>query len=344
MPARLNIGAIGLGRLGRVYAGYLAQRVPEARLVAVADHKADDARSFAAEYGIPKSYSSHQDLLADKDVDAVAIVTSTSSHQAVVLDAVAARKAIFCEKPIALTLGAAREMERAVQEAGVFFQMSFQRRFDAGYVAARRKVEDGAIGTPVLFTSISRDPYRPPVEFCDPKVSGGMIADMGVHDFDAARMYMGEVASVYATGATLAYPELKPVGDIDNAAISLTFENGTLGVVELSRNAVFGYDIRGEIWGIKGSIQIGYHRQTPILLMTEHGITHDVVPYFMERFENAYLAQIQDFVSKVLAGGKPAVSAPDAIAALRIAVAANRSMAERRPVELHEIDEAAAHS
>lgn len=344
MPERLNVGTIGLGRLGRLYATYLAQRVPEARLVAVADHKAGVAQSFAIEYGIPKSYGSHEELLADKNVDAVAIVTSTSSHKTVVLDAVGARKAIFCEKPISLTLDSAHEMTKAVTDAGVFFQMSFQRRFDAGYVAARRKVEEGVIGTPVLFTSISRDPYRPPVEFCDPKVSGGMISDMGVHDFDVARMYMGEVASVYATGATLAYPELKPVGDIDNAAVNLTFENGTLGVVELSRNAVFGYDIRGEIWGTKGSIQIGYHRQTPILLMTEQGIAHDVVPYFMERFESAYLAQIQDFVSKVLSGGKPTVSGPDAIAALRIAVAANRSLAGHRPVELHEIDGAAAHS
>jgi inositol 2-dehydrogenase len=336
MSRRLNVGLIGLGRLGRVYGGYLAQRVPQARLVAVADHKADAARQFAVEYEIPKWYSIHQELIEDPDVEAVAIVTSTSSHPRVVLDAIAARKAIFCEKPIALALDDACQMVRAAQDAGVFLQMGFQRRFDAGYVAARRKVEDGLIGTPVLFTSISRDPYRPPVEFCDPKISGGMIADMGAHDFDAARMYMGEVAKVHALGATLAYPELKGVGDIDNAVISLTFESGTLGAVELSRNAVFGYDIRGEIWGTKGSIQIGYHRQTPILLMTEQGIVHDVVPYFMERFEDAYLAQIRSFVREVLDGGRPMVGGEDAIAALRISLAANRSLAEGRAVELRE--------
>jgi predicted dehydrogenase len=110
-------------------------------------------------------------------------------------------------------------------------------------------------------------------------------------------------------GGTLAYPEMKTVGDIDNAVISLVFENGTLGSVELSRNAVFGYDIRAEVWGTKGSLQIGYFRETPILLMTREGISHDVVPHFMERFGNAYLAQIQDFVSRVLAGARPSITA-----------------------------------
>jgi predicted dehydrogenase len=127
---------------------------------------------------------------------------------------------------------------------------------------------------------------------------------------------------------------MKTVGDIDNAIINMVFESGALGAVHLSRNAVFGYDIRAEIWGTKGSLQIGYYRQTPILVMTKAGITHDVVPYFMERFESAYLAQIQDFVNKVLHGGKPAVTGADAVAAMRISLAATRSLHEGRIVEL----------
>ena len=190
----------------------------------------------------------------------------------------------------------------------------------------------------MVFTSISRDPYAPPIEFCDPKVSGGMIADMGGHDFDVARMFMGEVQRVHAIGATLAYPEMKSVGDIDNAIIDLVFESGALGVVQLSRNSAFGYDIRSEIWGTKGSIQIGYYRQTPILLLTPEGITHDAVPYFMERFENAYLAQIQNFVEHVQKGLPPSITGADAEAALRISLAANVSMRERRPVEVQELE------
>jgi len=225
-------------------------------------------------------------------------------------------------------------MLEMVKAAGVFFQPGFQRRFDAGYVAAKKQIEAGVIGTPVVLTSTSRDPFRPPLEFCDPKVSGGLIADMGIHDFDVARMYMGDVRSVYAVGCTLAYPEMKSVGDIDNAIINMIFESGALGAVHLSRNAVFGYDIRAEIWGTKGSLQIGYHRQTPILVMTKEGITHDVVPYFMERFESAYLAQIQDFVDKVQHGGEPAVTGADAVAAMRISLAATRSLHENRIIEV----------
>jgi scyllo-inositol 2-dehydrogenase (NAD+) len=223
-----------------------------------------------------------------------------------------------------------------IESTGVFFQMGFQRRFDAGYVAAKKKIEEGAIGTPVLLISTSRDPFRPPLEFCDPKVSGGLIADMGIHDFDVARTFMGEVETVHAIGGTLAYPEMASVGDIDNAIIDLVFENGTLGVVHLSRNAVFGYDIRAEIWGTGGSLQVGYFRQTPLEVMTREGITHDVVPHFMQRFESAYLAQIQDFVDNLRKGRAPSVTGADAVAALRISVAANRSLREKRPVRVKE--------
>jgi len=338
MPAqRLRVGLIGLGRMGRMYGQYLAQRVPGAALVAVADQKPGLGEAFAAEFGVPRWYTTHHELLADKDVEAVAVVTSTSTHQQVVIDAARSKKAIFCEKPISLTPEGARAMIDAVDRAGVFFQMAFQRRFDAGYLAAKRKIEGGFIGDPVMFTSISRDPYRPPVEFCDPKVSGGLIADMGVHDFDVARMYMGEVKTVHAIGGTLAYPEMQAVGDIDNAIIDLVFAGGKLGVVQLSRNAIYGYDIRGEIWGTKGSIQIGYDRQTPILLFNSQGVIHDAVPYFMERFENAYLAQIQNFVEHVQKGLPPSIGGGDAVAALSISLAANLSFQQGRPVAMEEL-------
>jgi len=338
MSGVLNVGLIGLGRLGSVYARNLAHRVPNARLVAVADRKADLREQFAAELGAVKVYESHLDLLQDKDVEAVVIITSTSTHKDVVMDAAACGKAIFCEKPMSLSLVSAYEMLHAVEKAGVFFHMAFQRRYDAGYLAAKKKVDDGVIGTPVVMTSISRDPFRPPLEFCDPKVSGGLIADMGVHDFDLGRMFMGEVATVHAIGGALAYPEMKSVGDIDNALVNMVFENGTLGTVQLSRNAVFGYDIRTEIWGTKGSLQIGYFQHTPILVMTQEGITHDVVPHFMQRFEGAYLTQIQDFVNRVTAGEPPSLTGADAIAAMRISLAATLSCHERRPVQVSEVD------
>jgi len=332
LTARLNVGVIGLGRLGRVYAEDLARYVPAANLVAVADTQATVAETFAREHDVRKWYASHSDLLHDRDVEAVAVITPTSTHKEVVLEAARCGKAIFCEKPISLSIVEARQMLDAVGSAGVFLQMGFQRRFDSGYIEARKKVDVGVIGTPVLISLISRDPFAPPLEFCDPKASGGLILDMGIHDFDLARMFVGEVESVFATGAALAYPEMKSVGDIDNAVINLVFENGSLGVVELSRNAVFGYDIRTEIWGTQGSLQIGYFRHTPILVMTKDGITHDVVPHFMQRFENAYRAQIQNFVENVQKGSEPLISGADAVAALQISLAATESLQQNRPV------------
>jgi inositol 2-dehydrogenase len=325
--------------MGRVYAQNLAQRVPNARLAAVADTNAQLAQSVAQEFGVPKAYARHQDLLKDKSVHAVVIITSTSTHKDVIVDAAAAGKAIFCEKPMALSLADAYATLKTVERSGVFFQMAFQRRFDSGYRAAKKKVDEGVIGDPVVLTSTSRDPFRPPLEYCDPKASGGLIADMGVHDFDVARMFMGDVKTVHAIGGTLAYPEMKSVGDIDNAIVNMVFESGKLGAVHLSRNAVFGYDIRAEIWGTKGSIQIGYFRETPIYVMTQEGITHDVVPYFMQRFEDAYLAQIQDFVDSVTTGRKPSITGQDAIAAMRISLAATRSLHEGRPVDVPQADE-----
>ena len=334
MANRINVGLVGVGRLGRVYASYLAYRVPNARLAAIADRHADAAETLARELEVPRWYSTHADLLADKAIDAVVVLTSTKSHKEVVIDAAKCGKAIFCEKPIAMSVEDAQEMLAEVEKAGVLFQPAFQRRFDPGYIAARSRIEEGVIGTPVVLTSTSRDPFRPSLEFCDPSVSGGLIADMGIHDFDLARMYMGDIKSVYAVGGTLAYPEMKATGDIDNAIINLVFQSGSLGAVHLSRNAVFGYDIRTEIWGTKGSLQIGYFRQTPILVMTKEGISHDVVPYFMERFESAYLAQIQSFVDTVQRGGEPIVSGSDAVEAIRVSIAATLSCREQRIIEI----------
>jgi inositol 2-dehydrogenase len=292
------------------------------------------AQSQAQELGISKCYQSYQDLLADKEIDAVVIATPTSTHREIVIAAAKQGKAIFCEKPLSLSLEESREMLRAIEQTGAFFQMGFMRRFDKGYASAKRKIDTGEIGTPVVFKSSSRDPFRPSLEYLDPKHSGGLITDCGIHDFDLARWFMGEVASVYSIGGTLAYPEMKEIGDIDNAITSLSFVSGTLGVVDLSRNGVYGYDIRTEILGTEGTIKIGYLRETPILVMTKQGITHDAVPYFPERFEQAYISQLQDFVANVLAGKAPSISCADGIAALQISAAATLSFKESRPVKI----------
>jgi scyllo-inositol 2-dehydrogenase (NAD+) len=325
MP-RLDIGLIGLGRLGRVYARDLAGRIPDTRLVAVADTAGTLARDVAAEFEVPRSYTDPMALLDDPGVDAVVIVSPTHAHREQVLAAASRKKPTFCEKPPALSLAEVASMKQAIERAGMFFQMGFMRRFDAGYAAAKRRIEAGDIGAPLVFKATSRDPFRPSLEYANPASSGGMLLDMGIHDFDLARWFMGEVGSVSAIGATIAYPELATVGDIDNAIVSLTFASGKLGVVDLTRSGIYGYDIATEILGLEGTIRIGYLRETPISILTKaHGVSHDTVPYFMERFRDAYTAQLQNFARNVLAGTAPPVTIDDGLEALRVGVAATRA-------------------
>ncbi len=334
MSKKLGIGVIGLGRLGSTYARYFNNRIAGATLVAVSDVNESAAASLAAELDIAKQYGSYRDLIADEAVEGIVIVSPTSTHKEIVLEAAKHGKAIFCEKPLSISLPEAHEMNRVVEQTGVFFQMGFMRRFDKGYVAAKRKIEEGVIGTPVVFKSSSRDPYRPSLEYLDPAHSGGLFIDCGIHDLDLARWYMGDIASVYSIGGTLAYPEMKAIGDIDNAVTSLYFMSGALGTIDLSRNGVYGYDIRTEILGTEGTLKIGYLRETPIMVMTKDGITHDTVPYFTERFEQSYITQLQDFVENVLQGKPPAVSCADGVAALQASAAATLSFKENRPVKI----------
>ena len=319
---RLQVGLIGLGRLGRVYARDLSTRIVETRLAAVADTNATAAKDIAAEWDVPAWYGSADELIADPNVDAVIVVSPTHTHRDVVMTAAERRKPIFCEKPLALSLSECREMEVAVERQGTFFQMGFMRRFDPGYAAAKRHVEEGHIGRPVVFKSTSRDPFPPSLEYANPARSGGILVDMGIHDFDLARWFMGEVGSVSAVGGVLAYPEFASVGDMDNAIATLVFDDGRLGVVDLTRNGIYGYDIVTELLGTEGTMRIGYIQETPVTMMTKNAVAHDTVPHFMERFERAYTRQLQDFAQNVLTDREPPVRIRDGIEALRVGLAA----------------------
>lgn len=334
---KINLGLVGLGRLGQVYAESVAGGIPGARLVAVADLVARRAKQVADQYDVPRWYDDGEKLMEDQQVDAVLIIGSTDAHKDLAIAAAEHDKAIFCEKPVALSLSEATAMQEAVSRAGVFFQMGHMRRFDAGYQAAKEKLDAGVIGRPVAFKSTSRDPFPPSIEFADPKSSGGLILDMGIHDFDVARWFMTDVTSLYAVGGTLAYPELATVGDIDNAVINFTFSDGTLGAVDLSRNGVYGYDIFTEVLGTEGALRVGYLRETPVLVMTKGVIAHDTVPYFMQRFGDSYKAQVQNFVENLLNNRPPAVTIDDGVEALRIALAATLSQREGRIVEVAEV-------
>ncbi len=336
MTERLPVGVIGLGRMGQIYAGHLA-RHPAARIVAVSDLLGHRARDLAAEYNVDAWTTDYHELLADKTVEAVFVVSSTSTHREMVTAAAEEGKAIFCEKPISLNLEDADQMIASIERHGAMFQAGFMRRFDSGYLAAKEQIEAGVIGEPVTFKSVGRDPFCPDLEYAKLNVSGGLILDMAIHDFDLGRWLMAdEVRRVYTEGGTLAFPELNSVGDIDNAVVNMLFERGALGNVEVSRCALYGYDIRTEILGTEGGLNIGYYQQTPLLVMTKQGITHDMVPYIIQRFGDAYQAQTHDFVQRVIEDRLPAVDANDARAALVIGLAARRSYYQGRVVGLAE--------
>jgi inositol 2-dehydrogenase len=322
---RLNVGLVGLGRLGRVYARDLASRIAETRLVAVADPVDALAKEVASDFDVPRSYADPAALIDDKSVDAIVIVSPTHTHRDLVVAAAGRGTPTFCEKPPALSLDEVATMKDAIARSGLFFQMGFMRRFDSGYAAAKKQIDAGRIGTPLVFKATSRDPFRPSLEYANPKSSGGMLIDMGIHDFDLARWFMGDVRTVSVVGGTIAYPELATVGDIDNAVASLVFESGKLGVVDLTRSGIYGYDISTEILGLEGTVRIGYLRETPVMVLTKNSVTHDTVPYFMERFRDAYTAQLQNFAQNVLQQRTPPITIDDGMEALRIGVAAKRA-------------------
>jgi inositol 2-dehydrogenase len=332
--SRLPVGLIGLGRLGRIYARDLATRIPCARLAAVADVDQAAAKDVAREFDVPRWYGDPADLLDDPDVAAVVIVSPTATHCSLTQAAARRGKAIFCEKPPAISLTEAVAMKTAVEQSGTFFQLGFMRRFDRGYATAKQRIEEGAIGEPVVFRATSRDPFRPSVEYAHPRSSGGLIIDQGIHDLDLARWFMGDVKRTHAIGGVLAYPELGEVGDIDNAIVTLEFVNGKLGVIDLTRNGVYGYDISTELLGTRGTLRVGYLRETPLLLMTKGAVTHDVVPYFMERFRDAYTIQLENFAQNVLHERPPPITVDDGVEVLRVAVAATRARETGQPVDV----------
>ena len=331
----VRVGLVGVGRMGSALARYLATGVPDAKLVAIADLKLERAEALAAQFSAEAAYSNPDEIFDRRDIEAVLLVTPSDTHPDLVELAANAGKHVFVEKPLALTLEGCDLAIAAAEAAGVKLQVGFMRRFDAAYRTAWRKIQEGAIGRPVLFKSINRDRERTSLEFARRESSGGLIMDMGAHDFDTARWLMGnEVVRVHSEGSALAYPELEQVGDIDNAVVSLRFADGAVGNVDLSRNAVYGYDFRTEVLGTKGAVVIGGLGEAELTVLSAEGRAQEEDG---GRFEAAYIEELQHFVNCVARDVPPLVTGPEARLATAIAVAATRSLDEGRAVQLGEI-------
>jgi scyllo-inositol 2-dehydrogenase (NAD+) len=335
MPALVKIGVIGLGRMGRLYTRMLAAQINGVQLHAIADVNERARSEVADEVNVSHIFADPYELIALPELDAVIITTPTSTHHELVIAAAEAGKAIFCEKPLALSLENTRLALQAVSRAQVPLQVGFMRRFDAAYQKAKSMIDGGQIGYPVTFKSIGRDPFCPDPNYADPSKSGGLILDMAIHDFDLARWLMNsEVERVTAEGSILVCKVLESVGDIDNAVINMRFVSGALGNIEVSRNAFYGYDIRTEVLGSEGAVMIGIHQHTPVLLLTRVGAQYDITPYLMERFGDAYRTQLQHFIDCLHNDQPPLISGADALAAYEIGVAATQSYQTGLPVTI----------
>jgi myo-inositol 2-dehydrogenase / D-chiro-inositol 1-dehydrogenase len=335
----VRIAVIGVGRIGSMHAELLARRIPGAAVACVADAQEETARAVGADLGVPVR-TVDEALLAD--LDAVAICSSTDTHAELIVAAARAGKAIFCEKPVSLDLA---ELDRALREvdaAGVPFQIGFNRRFDPAHQAVHDAVAAGAIGEPQIVRISSRDPAPPSLAYVE--VSGGIFLDMTIHDFDMARYVAGsEVVEVFARGAVQIDQGFAGAGDVDTALVTLVHENGCLTAIDNSRQAVYGYDQRVEVFGSAGMAASENPLAHTAVVRTAAGMRAPALPYFyLERYIPSYVGAWKAFVQSVERGVTPPVTSADARAPLVIGLAAWRSLREHRPVAVAEVEVASA--
>jgi myo-inositol 2-dehydrogenase/D-chiro-inositol 1-dehydrogenase/scyllo-inositol 2-dehydrogenase (NAD+) len=334
----LRVLMVGAGRAGANHAHHLAQHTPRATVAGVVDADADAARALGARLGVPH-YASLQAALGGGRFDAVVISTPTFTHRDLAVEAAAGGCHVFCEKPMALTEEDCEAMIAAARDAGVILQVGFMRRFQPEFAEARRRIEAGDIGEPMVIKSLTRGPGLPPAWAWDLRRSNGMLAEVTSHDFDCVRWLAGaEIVRVYAEVANRkgAARGVDVEEFYDNAVVTLRFDSDALATIDGTCPADYGYDARVEIVGTEGLLVIGDVRGQALLEVRDrdHGGVTPVHRTWPERFESGYRAQMRAFVDAALEGGVPAVTGADGLAAVRAVRAANRSWQEERPITL----------
>jgi myo-inositol 2-dehydrogenase/D-chiro-inositol 1-dehydrogenase len=331
---KLRFGVLGVGRIGKIHAENLVNRIPGTEVTALADVFEEELAAVAARLNVPRTFTDYRRVLELPEVDAVVICTPTNTHHQVILDAAAAGKHIFCEKPIDLSLDKIAEANARVAQSGVQFMVGFNRRFDPNFSKVREMVRAGKVGEPHVLRITSRDPAPPPENYI--RASGGLFLDMTIHDFDMARYLMGsEVTEVYARAGVLVDPVFERAGDWDTAVVTLTFASGALGVIDNSRKAVYGYDQRVEVFGSEGMVTVTNNTPDSHIHLDRTG-THSALPlnFFMERYTESYLREMRAFVDAVREGAPVPVGGQDGLMAVVIGLAAAKSVRENRPVAI----------
>ncbi len=329
----IKVGIIGIGRIGKIHLENLSTRIDGVEVVAVVN-PSKKGQDYASNFGVKKVSDDINVILDDSEIDAVLICSPSDTHSDYAIQLAEAGKAIFCEKPIDMSLEKAKRVVEAVLKNNVPMMVAFNRRFDPDFAKIKSDVVNGKIGNIQSLHIISRDPAPPPIDYI--KQSGGLFKDMTIHDLDMARFIMGcEVIEVFATGSCMVDPAIGQVGDIDTATLLLRFDNGATAVIENSRKSVYGYDQRLEVFGSKGMLQIKNPLMTNVTGSDAQGSHSDVnLNFFIDRYEASYLNEMQSFIEALINKKQMPVDGEDGIKSIALADAAYASLQENRPIKL----------
>ena len=338
---KLQIGIIGAGRIGNVHGESITYHIPEAEVAMVSDVDITKASALATRLGIPAFTSRYEDILENPAIAAVLVCSPTNTHADISIAAAKAKKHIFCEKPVDLTIEKILAAKKAAVDNGVKMQIGFNRRFDHNHGRVQELVSNGKLGRVEVVKITSRDPQPPSAEYA--ASSGGLFIDMMIHDFDMAQFQAGSpVTEVYTQAAVLVDPAIGRAGDVDTAIVLLKFENGALGVIDNSRRAAYGYDQRVEVFGSLGMAAGENDGDTTVRLSTADGVQSDKPQYFfLERYMASFIREMKAFIAAIVNGTPVPVTVDDALSPVVLAMAAKKSWQEHRPVTVKEILEAA---
>jgi len=334
---RFRLAVVGAGRCGMVHAENASRRLPSIELACIVETDRDAARRASTELQVPV-YPGLEPVLSEADIDGVVITTPTFTHASIAVAAANAGKHVFCEKPMALTLEDCDEMDNAARQSGVVLQIGFVRRCQPEFAEAKRRIEAGEIGAPMIVKSLTRGPGLPPAWAHEVDRSNGMLAEVNSHDFDCVRWLTGsEIERVYTETANFkgAAHGVAAPGFYDNAVVSLRLESGALGTIDGTCPADYGYDARVEVLGTRGLLVVGGTRSAPLLEIRDRG-TGEVPTYqsWRERFEPGYREELSRFAQAAQTGAPPVAGAADGRAAVAAVLAANRSRLEGRAVQV----------
>lgn len=334
----IKIGIIGLGRIGKVHIKSISTKINTAKVIAAADpFLNDEMRSFAKEFGIDNLSLDYKDILNNPEVDAVMVCSSTDTHANISAEAIRAGKHVFCEKPVDHSLEKIRLVEDALKENPVKFQVGFNRRYDHNFAAVREAVALGKVGKVHITKITSRDPNPPSAEYA--KVSGGMLLDMTIHDFDMVRFLTGaEPVKIYVEPAVLVDKAIGEAGDIDTAVITMQMSDGSIAVIDNSRKASYGYDQRAEVFGSLAMAATKNDTASTCVISSESGIMGEKPLYFfLERYMDSFALEVKEFVEAIENDKPIKTGIEDGLRAVAIALAGNISIKEKRTVEISEV-------